>query len=801
MIGQTISHYLIIEKLGGGGMGVVYKGEDTKLHRHVALKFLSQGVAPGSTALRRFEREAQAASALNHPNICTIYEVEEHNHQPVIVMELLEGESLKERIEKGPISTEELLAFGLQSSAALEAAHAKGIIHRDIKPGNIFIVGEGRVKILDFGLAKVICGHIPENEPDEESLTVEGIIPGTTAYMFPEQINGEELDARTDLFSLGVVVYELATGRRPFKGKNRILTLDAILHTRPTPPSTLNPALPVALEQIINKCLEKDRNLRYQRAAEMEADLKRVKRAAENGQSAHLLTAPATPTRSIRFLWVAAVVGVLGAASLLAWRFARSSKLGTSPIHSMAVLPFGQSSDNSGVDYLREGLPEEITNSLSRLPGLRVMARSTLYRYKSGDDPQTAGHTLHVDAMLAGRVTHHGTELDLETELVDVATGAQLWGNRYTRDINDASQLQTAITRDLIAYLRPQTSPQARAALARASTKDAQAYQLYLKGRYYWSKGTLEGLQKGVEYFKQAIEKDPGNAQAYAGLADCYDDLGGGMAYLPPQENFPKAKAAATKALEIDESLAEAHTALGWAEWGYDWDWSTAEREFKRAIELDPSSAVAHGRYASYLVAIGRFDEAIAEGRQAQDIDPLSPRVAGFLGYDYLAAGRYDEAISQLKKAIELDPTATWLHGELAWAYTRKGMYAQAIAEHEGMGAHAYAVTKENQVVASGLAWVYALAGKREDALRILEAFNRLSSQAYVDSYQVGVIYAGLEDNQRVFQSLEKAYEQRSGSMAYIKADPFWSNVRSDPRYADLVRRMGLPQVPLRTSP
>jgi len=351
--------------------------------------------------------------------------------------------------------------------------------------------------------------------------------------------------------------------------------------------------------------------------------------------------------------------------------------------------------------------------------------------------------------------------------------------------------IATAISENLRVHLTGGEKKQ----LAKVYKASSEVYQLYLKGRYYSSKGTLQGLRKGIEYFEQAIEKDPGNAQAYAGLANCYNDLAGGMAYLPPMENFPKAKAAATKALELDESLAEAHAALGWVKWGYDWDWSSAEREFKRAIELDPGSAVAHGRYASYLVTMGRFDEGIGESKRARELDPLGQRTAGFLGYDYLAAGRYDESIAQLQRAIELDPSAMWLHAELGWAYARKGMYAQAIAEHERMGAQASAVSGENQVVALGLGWVYAVAGKRSHATRILTAFNRLASQTYVDFYMVAAIYAGLGDKDRTFESLERAYRERSGSLVYIKTDPYWGNdARTDPRYADLLRRMGLPR-------
>jgi TolB-like protein/Flp pilus assembly protein TadD len=470
------------------------------------------------------------------------------------------------------------------------------------------------------------------------------------------------------------------------------------------------------------------------------------------------------------------------------------------PISSMAVLPFANVSGDANGEYLSDGITEDVIDKLSALPGLKVISRTSSFRYKKEEiEPQKIGRELGVEALIVGTIAQCGHDVRISVELVDAREDRHLWGAQYSRSLADISSVQREIATAVSESLRIRLTQREKKRLAKVYTTSTEAYQLYLKGRYFWSKNTQEGLQKGIQYFEQAIARDPGNAQAYAGLANCYNDLAGGMAYRPPKENFLRAKAAATRALEIDEGLAEAHTALGWVRWAYEWDWPGAERELSRAIELDPSSAVAHGRYASYLVTMGRFDEGVAEGKKAQDLDPLEQRVAGFLGYDYLAAGRYDESICQLQKALELDPTSTWVHAQMGWAYARKGMYEQAIAEHERMGERAYAVSGENQVVASGLAWVYALAGKRNEATRILEAFNEFATQTYVDFYQVGVIYAALGDKDQAFRELEKSYAERSGSIVYIKADPFWDDgIRADPRYADLLCRMKLPG-PLRS--
>jgi eukaryotic-like serine/threonine-protein kinase len=610
--------------------------------------------------------------------------------------------------------------------------------------------------------------------------------------MSPEQVRGKELDARTDLFSFGAVLYEMCTGMLPFRGDTSGVIFESILNRAPAPALRLNPDAPPKLEEIINKCLEKDRNLRYQHGADVRTDLRRLKREAESGKAATSGTAVLRWSRRTILTGAVALASVVALSAVGAFYFGSSTR---TRINSVAVLPFANASGDPNAEYLSDGITEGVIDRLSGLPNLKVISRTSVFRYKQRDiDPTKVAKELGVEALVTGRVIQRGDDLSVSAELVDAREDKQLWGEQYSRKLADIHSVQQEIAIAVTGNLRIRLTSEEKTRLNKPSTTNSEAYQLYLKGRYHANQTTAAELKKSIEYFQEAIEKDPGYALAYAGLADSYSALGGGWQFLAPSDSFPKAKAAAMKALELDDTLAEAHAALAYTVFFADWDWPSAEREFKRAIELNPNSALSHNGYGVYLNTRGRFNESIAEAQRAQELDPLSPEIATQLGFVYLNTRRYDESIAHFQKALGLYPNAAVIRGALAWAYAMNRMYPQALAEYDKIADQEKSVATENQSVACGLGWVYAVSGRRADALKIAQEFRDLSKHAYVDFDLVAEIYAGLGDKDETFRLLEKAYQQHSPTMSFLGIDPFWDGIRSDPRYADLLRRMGLPQ-------
>jgi len=768
--GDQIGPYRVDAKIGAGGMGEVYRATDARLNRTVAIKVSTAQFSA------RFEREAKSIAALNHPNICQIYDIGPN----YLVMEYVDGPPVFSSGQE-PFPQDKALRLATQIVSAMQAAHAKGIVHRDLKPANILLTAGGVVKLLDFGLAK------QSTESSSSGLTVTlqttqaGMILGTPAYMSPEQAEGKAADARSDVFSFGAILYEMLAGSRAFPGASVASALGALLHRDPDP---LHPSS--ALTAIVFKCLAKSPDDRFQSATEL---LRALEAAATSSPSTGVAPRKAA-SKHVRLPWLAwTIAGVLLLAVAIGLGiYLKSKKTETGTIASIAVLPLDMRSKDPDADYISDGIAESINNSLARLPGLKVVPNSVALRYKGkAGDFQKIGEGLGVQAILSGRVVQRGDDLSIDIELDDVRNGKQLWGQQYTRKVADLLMVQNDIAREVSQRLRSQLSAADRQKLRLGSTSNPDAYQLYLKGQYYSSKYTKDGFDKGIDYLNRAIALDPGYAQAYSALAWNYinqDDW-----YIAPREAGPKARDLANKAIALDETDGEAHVVLAIENHWYEWDWAAAEREFKRAIELDPDNGDAHGYYSWFLAAMGRKDEAVKEARLLLQMDPLSTGSNGNLGSVLVFTHRWDEAIQELRYAIDLDPNYWFDYNFLGRAYEQKGRLPEAIETFK------HGLTLEgNTELWAGLGHAYAVSGDRGEAYKVLDKLKEISTQRYVAPYNVAVIYAGLGEKDAAFDWLNRAYNDRSYLLpVYLNTDPRLDSLRSDPRFLELRRKMKLP--------
>ncbi len=790
MIGTTISHYKILEKLGEGGMGVVYKAEDLKLKRTVAIKFLPKRLSVHGEERDRFMQEAQTASSLNHPNICVIHEIDEVNDETFMVMEYLDGVTLREWIRKKTDQSQGYRKPGLKESVdlatqiaeGLEKAHERGIIHRDIKSENIMVTDDGRAKIMDFGLAKL---------RGVSRLTKTGSTIGTIAYMSPEQIEGAETDHRSDIFSFGVLLYEMYAGQLPFQAEHEAAIMYEIMNVDPK--QLTDQGIDPELNRMVMKCLEKDREVRYQSMKDVSVDLKRYRRDSEgrrierkpvapSGQAGAVLEVQHAPQKRSKLL--IGLVTLVGIASIIIYILLTST---TKPIDSIAVLPFTITSTDSSAGMLSEGITEGIINSLSSLPSLTVMSRNSVFRYTGANvDVQEVGKKLNVKAVLLGRIVQHGDSYAISAELVDAGNERHLWGAQYTKRAADIYTLQGELSRAISEQLQVKLSGEEEKRLTRNYTENSEAYTLYLKGRYYWNKRTEDGLKKSIDYFNQAIEKDPNYALAYAGLADGYSLLVGNY-FMSPVDGFPKAKVAALRALQLDNELAEAHTSLAIILEGYEWDWTGSEREYKRAIELNPNYATAHHWYAINRLTLGLFDDALREIMRAQQLDPLSLRISQNVGWVYYSSRQFDKTIEQELKTIEMDSTFPGPHGLMGDAYFMKKQYGQALRAYE-----AEIRISGDRTLIYTVACVYAVTGRRTDALKLLEELREISRHSYVLSSAIALVHLYLGNKEEAIAMLRKAVEERDALVVSLNVEPKFDPLRPDPRFTEILRKIGL---------
>jgi serine/threonine protein kinase/Flp pilus assembly protein TadD len=804
MIGETVSHYKILDKAGGGGMGVVYRAEDLILGRQVALKFLPEELAEDPTALERFQREARAASALNHPHICTIHELGESEGRYFIVMELMDGHTLKHRIGGQPMPAEQIVQIGAQVADALEAAHAARIIHRDLKPANLFVTARGDAKVLDFGLAKIAEGRArqlsgteaqtAETELAPEHLTTPGTAVGTIAYMSPEQVRGEEMDERTDLFSIGVVLYEMATGRQPFGARTAGATFDLILNRAPTAPIRLNPDLPDELEHILNKLLEKDKELRYQSASELKADLRRLERDTTSALVSTAAEAPREPSR--RGIWIglgAAALAVILALGLWVGRASDTSdEMASRPpvavessSPSIAVLPFTDMSPEKDQEYFSDGLSEEILNVLAKNRGLRVTARTSSFSFKGKDeDIRSIGQKLNVGVLLEGSVRKEGDQVRVTAQLINVEDGFHLWSESYNRELRDILALQEEIANEVSRSLQSTLLGDEKG--SSSEEIDPAAYTAFLQGRYSTIHGggsIGERYEMAATYFEQALEIAPDYAPAWAALARTRAAQAG-QGFLPLHQGFAQARKAAERALELDSSLAEAYVALSGVKQMYDWDWQGADAAIRRALELEPNNALVIGEAAGMAETLGRPNEEIlALARRRVELDPLRGSAHLQLGIKALEAGRLEEAEEPLKRAQELTPRSNLARVYLGRLYLEDGRLGDAL---EQMQAVPHPFWRRY-----GLALAYYAMGRQQEADSALAQLIEIDHD--LGAYQIASVLAYRGEVDRAFEWLDRAYAQRDAGLPdFLMTDQTLRSLHSDPRWVTFLEKMGL---------
>jgi TolB-like protein/Tfp pilus assembly protein PilF/predicted Ser/Thr protein kinase len=782
MLGQSLLHYRILDQIGAGGMGIVYRAHDEKLDRDVALKVLPVGALADEAARQRFRQEALALSHLNHPNICTIYEIGESEGQTFIAMEYVEGRPLSELARGEGLPADTTSRYGRQIAEALAHAHERGILHRDLKGSNVMVTPEGRVKLLDFGLAKRLRDGPAAEETRSQGLTEVGAVVGTLHYMAPEVLEGRPADARSDVWALGVTLYEMAAGELPFRGPTGFAVSSAILRE----PLALSPRIAPALGMVIQRCLAKAPGERYQTAGEVRA-------ALEAAQSGATIAAGPLPRPAVTRRWWLAVpvAAALVALAWLGWssrdRLRASAPAGR--IESLAVLPLDNFSRDPEQAYFADGMTEQLTADLAQISALRVISRTSVMQYKGARKPlPEIAKDLKVDAVIEGSVMRSGDRVRITAQLVQVGTGAErhLWAESYERDLRDVLALQSEVARDIANQIRITLTPQEQARLGHRRPVDPEVYQLYLKGRYYANQDGEEPVRKGIGFFNQAIAKDSSYAPAHAGLSLAYGSLGN--VFSPPREVMPKAKAEALLALQLDETLSEAHTSLASVMLFYDWDWAGAEKELKRALELNPSSAEARDLYGNLLTAIERYPEGVAESRRAFQLDPLSLRIHGDLMFNLLASRQYDEAIADSRRAIERDPKFATAYAVMGLALAQKRQFPDAIK----------ALEKATELDTSYnlqlfLAHVQAVAGNKTESRKLLAKVEELSKHQYVCAYEISSVHVSLGDNNKGLEWLEKGRQQRCDCLVWLKSEPWMDPLRVDPRYVALVKQVGFP--------